>query len=118
MQVSSNGILSFASQINDPFSPSGSLDLPQLPAAVAPFWSDIDTSGEENGAVYYRQTCDPDILDLVEAQVVCSFPEYDDFRPDSALIVTWYQVAESNTSNPEVTLVCMLACVHMVLKSL
>lgn len=94
--------MSFTSQVEDPFSPSGRLDLPQLPAAIAPFWSDIDTSGEDSGAVYYRQTCDPDILDLVEAQVVCSFPEYDDFHPDSAVIVTWYQVAESASNSSEV----------------
>lgn len=94
--------MSFTSQVDDLFSPSGSLDLAQLPAAVAPFWSDIDTSGIDNGAVYYRQTCDADVLDLVEAQVVCSFPEYDDFHPESAVIVTWDQVAESATNSSEV----------------
>lgn len=58
---------------------------------IAPFLADIDTSNG-NGAIYYRQTESPSILNRVAAEVQKGFPDTQ-FTPTHTIIATWENVA-------------------------
>lgn len=69
---------------------------------IAPFLADIDTSNG-NGAIYYRLTESPSILNQVAAEVQKAFPDHSQFTPTHAVIATWENVAAYNeiTRTPE-----------------
>ncbi|XP_072545091.1 nidogen-2 isoform X2 [Salminus brasiliensis] len=58
---------------------------------IAPFLADIDTSNGK-GAIYYRQTESPGVLNRVAAEVQRGFPGTH-FVPTHAVIATWENVA-------------------------
>ncbi|KAK3563522.1 hypothetical protein QTP86_030392 [Hemibagrus guttatus] len=58
---------------------------------IAPFLADIDTSNGK-GAIYYRQTESPNVLNRVAAEVQKGFPGTQ-FTPTHAIIATWENVA-------------------------
>ncbi|XP_060736413.1 nidogen-2 isoform X1 [Tachysurus vachellii] len=58
---------------------------------IAPFLADIDTSNGK-GAIYYRQTESPAVLNRVAAEVQKGFPG-SQFTPTHAVIATWENVA-------------------------
>lgn len=58
---------------------------------IAPFLADIDTSNGK-GAIYYRQTESPGVLNRVAAEVQKGFPGTQ-FTPTHAIIATWENVA-------------------------
>uniref|UniRef100_A0A3B4DXX7 Nidogen 2a (osteonidogen) n=1 Tax=Pygocentrus nattereri TaxID=42514 RepID=A0A3B4DXX7_PYGNA len=58
---------------------------------IAPFLADIDTSNGK-GAIYYRQTEAPGVLNRVAAEVQRGFPG-SQFTPTHAVIATWENVA-------------------------
>lgn len=68
---------------------------------IAPFLADIDTSNGK-GAIYYRQTESPSILNRIAAEVQKGFPDTR-FTPTHAIIATWENVAAYNeiTRTPE-----------------
>lgn len=61
---------------------------------IAPFLADIDTSNGK-GAIYYRQTESPSVLNRVAAEVQKGFPDTQ-FTPTHAIIATWEDVAAYN----------------------
>ncbi|KAJ7991014.1 hypothetical protein DPEC_G00292830 [Dallia pectoralis] len=58
---------------------------------IAPFLSDIDTS-KGNGAIYYRVTESPALLNRVALEVRRGFPDAR-FTPTHAIVATWENVA-------------------------
>lgn len=58
---------------------------------IAPFLADIDTSNGK-GAIYYRQTESPAVLNRVAEEVQRGFPG-SQFTPTHAVIATWENVA-------------------------
>ncbi|KAF5901726.1 nidogen-2 isoform X1, partial [Clarias magur] len=58
---------------------------------IAPFLADIDTS-KGKGAIYYRQTESPNILNRIAFEVQKGFPDTR-FTPTHAIIATWEDVA-------------------------
>ncbi|KAM9465918.1 nidogen-2 isoform 1-T1 [Clarias gariepinus] len=58
---------------------------------IAPFLADIDTSNGK-GAIYYRQTESPNILNRIAFEVQKGFPDTR-FTPTHAIIATWEDVA-------------------------
>ncbi|XP_053488796.1 nidogen-2 [Ictalurus furcatus] len=58
---------------------------------IAPFLADIDTSNGK-GAIYYRQTESPGVLNRIAAEVRKGFPDTQ-FTPTHAIIATWENVA-------------------------
>ncbi|KAB5562577.1 hypothetical protein PHYPO_G00019510 [Pangasianodon hypophthalmus] len=58
---------------------------------IAPFLADIDTSNGK-GAIYYRQTESPSVLNRIAAEVQKGFPDTQ-FTPTHAIIATWENVA-------------------------
>ncbi|KAF7704087.1 hypothetical protein HF521_021159 [Silurus meridionalis] len=58
---------------------------------IAPFLADIDTSNG-NGAIYYRLTESPSVLNRIASEVQRGFPE-SQFTPTHAIIATWENVA-------------------------
>ncbi|KAI4889219.1 hypothetical protein NFI96_022471, partial [Prochilodus magdalenae] len=57
---------------------------------IAPFLADIDTSNGK-GAIYYRQTESPGVLNRIAAEVQRGFPG-SQFTPTHAVIATWENV--------------------------
>lgn len=84
LYINNNGLITFISSISQ-FTPTGmsSLNYP----AIAVYWGDVDTTGSNDGAVYYRSTTDSALLAHWSALV----PDHN-FHGVSAFIVTWYQV--------------------------
>ncbi|XP_042303784.1 nidogen-2-like [Sceloporus undulatus] len=77
-------------------------DLPTDFPAIAPFLSDIDTSGGK-GKIYYRLDESRDVLDQATQMIQAGFPSATDFTPQHAFIATWNNVGayEEVTRNSE-----------------
>uniref|UniRef100_A0A8D2IXY9 Nidogen 2 n=1 Tax=Varanus komodoensis TaxID=61221 RepID=A0A8D2IXY9_VARKO len=77
-------------------------DFPTDFPAIAPFLSDIDTSGGR-GKIYYRLDESREVLDRAARLVQAGFPSATDFVPDHAFIATWENVGayEEVTRNLE-----------------
>lgn len=58
---------------------------------IAPFLADIDTSNGK-GAIYYRLTESPSVLNRIAAEIQKGFPNTR-FTPTHAIIATWENVA-------------------------
>lgn len=58
---------------------------------VAPFWCDVDTTGN-NGLVYYRQTTDPSTLDSGSTQIKNYVANMQSFKATWMFITTWWNV--------------------------
>lgn len=89
LQVATNGIISphdlpMEKQYVDDGFPT------EFPV-IAPFLADIDTSNGK-GAIYYRQTESPGVLNRIAAEVRKGFPDTQ-FTPTHAIIATWENVA-------------------------
>lgn len=98
-QINTNGLLSFRSEypqfVNVPFP----LEVP----AVAPFYSNVDTSAHNDVAlISYYQTHDPNLLGRAGTVVRTSFSDAIDFKAESLFIATWQNVGHYNKKN-EVT---------------
>lgn len=97
-QVNTNGVISFLTEIskflNEPFP----LEYP----VVAPLYSNVDTRGI--GAVYYRESREPDVLSQIALKVARLYPDLPPFRPLAAFIVTWQNVGYYDGKSDKVSL--------------
>ena len=64
---------------------------------IAPFWGDVDTSGSDLGAVWYRQTNNTILLQRVKNEISKYLPLYHEvdlqpFDPTIVFVATWDQV--------------------------
>ncbi|XP_060117458.1 nidogen-2 [Heteronotia binoei] len=77
-------------------------DFPTDFPAIAPFLSDIDTSGGR-GKVYYRQDASREVLDQAARLIWAGFPDAVGFVPDHTFVATWENVGayEEVTRNSE-----------------
>ena len=90
-QVNTNGHISFSGPNTDfspvPFSISISRDL------IAPFWTDIDTSGPTGGVISYREARDQASVQRAQQEIRDLFPETaSDFVARLVFIATWDNV--------------------------
>ena len=84
-QVNANGDISFLQPLSTFVPQPFPLDF-QL---IAPFWADSDTGPLEGGDVWYRETKDPDLLEIVKSFIRSSFINHATFEPVSLFIATW-----------------------------
>ena len=95
LQVNTNGLLSFGTPMTssptEPFPLAG-------PSLVAPFWSDVDTSG--TGEIFFREDStisDFTLIENVTAEVTRAFVEdFGSFTPTTVFVATWNQVGYYN----------------------
>lgn len=88
MQVSSNGILSFREEFSD----CCPRDFPQFSVPlIALFWHDINIIA--GGNIYYRQTADPELIDISRKLLLIFDITPPNYAPINLLIVTWERVA-------------------------
>lgn len=59
---------------------------------IAPFWADVDTTGEEGGEVWYRITADKSLLTRAKNDITTAFYNDPVFEPETLFIATWYKV--------------------------
>ena len=93
--MNTNGLLSFGAPVNssptEPFPLAG-------PSLVAPFWSDVDTSG--TGEIFFRQDntiSDFALVENVTADIRRAFvDDFGNFTPTSVFVATWNQVGYYN----------------------
>lgn len=85
MQINTNGLISFNTDIPIFFNIEFPLDFP----IIAPLYSNIDTTG--SGDIYYFETADRDYLDRADITVLEAFPGTN-FRTKSVFIVSWMDV--------------------------
>ncbi len=56
---------------------------------IAPLWADFNF--REEGTVYYKVTSDEGTLNTIAERIESHNPIYADYRPNEAVIVTWFQ---------------------------
>ena len=84
-QVGDTGIISFDNLFNA-YSPSP-LSLRNTNKFVAPYWADFDSRG--TGAIYYRQTSNPSLLDRATSEIRDAFSLDEYFEITHLFIATW-----------------------------
>ena len=101
MQVNNNGVLSFDAPVMaytpEPLPISGSRVL------LSPYWADVDTRPDNGGAVFYRSSTDPTLLNNARDQIRAAFPvEFSTFTPTYLFIATWDHVGYYNRQTDKV----------------
>ena len=92
MQVNNNGVISFqrpfSAYIPVPFPLNGTDVL------IAPYWSDVDTSSENGGTVWYRESNAQEDITRAHDDIRAAYREARDsnFAPCSVFIATWDHV--------------------------
>ncbi|NXW52572.1 TECTA protein, partial [Nyctiprogne leucopyga] len=88
LQVNNNGVLSFGTPVKqytpDPF------PLADGRPFVAPYWADVDNV--RGGEVFYRETTDPTLLELITKNINQYFPTIT-YTATWAFVATWDHVA-------------------------
>lgn len=56
---------------------------------IAPIWTDLDFRAR--GAMFYRTSQDPAILNQIARSIAEVNPVLSDYRPTQAVIVTWFE---------------------------
>ena len=72
-------------------------------AVVAPYWYDVDTSGNRSGMIYYKNVTrdtDPDVIGEIDS---LAKPHVCGFATTWALIVTWDHVGYYNSNSDKVS---------------
>ena len=88
VQVNTNGHISFRSPFLN-WIPT-LFSFRSIPPLIAPYWEDFDL--RKGGNIFYRQTSNPILLQIVRDQVQVSFQSTGNFNPTDLFIVTWDQV--------------------------
>lgn len=83
LQVNSNGLISFQTDIPQFINTEFPLDYP----IIAPFYSNVDTTGA--GRISYYQTENPELLVRATENVHEAYLNFEDFQAIYLLIVTW-----------------------------
>uniref|UniRef100_A0A914XNL7 Uncharacterized protein n=1 Tax=Plectus sambesii TaxID=2011161 RepID=A0A914XNL7_9BILA len=68
-----------------------SAKFPVEQSLIAPYWA--PSSLGDTGRVYFRETEDPNVLNLAQSEVKIQYRYENDFKPLSVIIVTWENVA-------------------------
>jgi hypothetical protein len=58
---------------------------------IAPFWADVDT--RNGGDIWYRETTNSTLLQMVSEEISAVFPEQHKFQATWVFIATWSNVA-------------------------
>jgi hypothetical protein len=95
LKINNRGHLTFRSGFLD-FTPSPfPLTTPiPIPIMIAPFWNDINIV--DGGGLFFRQSTDAALLDLVGSDVSAAFDM--NFSPTLLFIVTWDSVPNTGAS--------------------
>ena len=98
-QISLNGLITFQSEW---FFFSSHIYFPAGLKAIAPFWSDVDTSpsfetnaqysNDEIGNVWYRQETNSELLQRSGQEIRNAFIDHPNFSPTWLMIITWDRV--------------------------
>jgi len=59
---------------------------------IAVYWTDVDTTPEGSGTVWYRETADATLLHRFRDEIRFAFPNQRIFDPISLFIATWDHV--------------------------
>ena len=98
--MNANGVLSFGNDFGD-FSPETfPLSFSRNDEVIALYWDDHDIT--LSGAIYYRTTQDPFLLDAVSVMISGRFDT--SFSPERLLIATWDQAPAFTASFGNVNL--------------
>lgn len=88
-QINTNGILSF----NVEFPNFLNVPFPLEFAAIAPLYSNIDTSdASDETSISYSKSSDPVVLQQANDAIHQSFSDADDFEATNVLLATWRKV--------------------------
>lgn len=96
-QINTNGILTFSAGypefLNQP--------LPIEYPAIAPFYTNVDTSGADSDvtSISYFESSDARLLRHLNASLYGSFPKDMEFEPVGAFVVTWENVGHYKERN-------------------
>lgn len=83
--VNTNGVLSFARAISDYIPTCGAMSDEQR--MITPFWAHVG-----GGYIYYRQSIDPNLLNIVSREVSAAFPQIWGLELKWLFISTWSDV--------------------------
>lgn len=86
--VNDNGLLSFMTEISAYYN----REFPLFYPIIAPMYSDVDTSKNGQGTIYYRETKEASLLDRASMDVFRHFSGGKNFRATGLFIVTWSDV--------------------------
>jgi hypothetical protein len=87
--VNTNGVISFLGTMSS-FTPSP-FPLGSNKRLIAPYWTDIDT--RNGGDIWYRESTNRTLLQLVSRPIRLLFPEQYRFQASWLFIATWDNVA-------------------------
>ena len=87
--MNTNGVISFLGTMST-YTPSP-FPLGSNKRLVAPYWSDIDT--RNGGDVWYRESTNITLLQMVSLEIRRVFPEHYKFQASWIFIATWDNVA-------------------------
>lgn len=96
--VGTNGVLTFARPFPQ-FAPTTCGALEDEWRMVAPFWTDFDTN--PGGAIYYRESNDPRLLQIVSREVTAAFPQLWGLNLHWLFIVTWFEGPYHGAPQPQ-----------------
>lgn len=92
VQISTNGLISFdrnISQFRSYTVASFPRRSPPYLPLIAPLWADFNF--RDSGIIYYRLATDRNTLEAVADVITSLNPNYSEFRPTLAVVVTWFQ---------------------------
>ncbi|CAD5126546.1 unnamed protein product [Dimorphilus gyrociliatus] len=87
--VNTNGAISFTVEVSQ-YTPDA-FPLADGRQLIAPFWADVDT--RKGGTVFYRETTDVNILNLVNSDIRQAFIKFQSYKAIWAFVATWHKVA-------------------------
>ena len=95
MQVSTNGLISFRNSFSSFRSKSFSESFTDFnDPIIAPFWTNL-VPEDSVGSIYYRTTNDSVILDRLVNITTGFNPNFSNYQPSLAIIVTWENISLS-----------------------
>ena len=87
--MNTNGVISFLGTMST-YTPTP-FPLGSRKRLIAPFWADVDT--RNGGDVWYRETTNSTLLQMVSEEIRTVFPEQHKFQATWGFIATWSNVA-------------------------
>ena len=87
--MNTNGVISFLGTMST-YTPTP-FPLESRKRLIAPFWADVDTTN--GGDIWYRETTNSTLLQMVSQEISTVFPEQHKFQATWVFIATWSNVA-------------------------
>lgn len=95
-QINTNGILTFDSE----FATYLNIQFPLEYAAIAPFYSNVDTSqSDETSSITYYETSQPDYITSASNEVKLAYDDASHFDAKSVFVVAWENVGHYDGKN-------------------